>query len=318
MEKKKIYLQTDIGGDIDDFWALVMLLKQPWLDLRMILTDTGNTVYRSAICAKLLQMAGRDEVVVGAGLAEWPIGRHRMSHLDWVADYPLSSYPNYTQNGVDRFVEMVRAEQGPVTLVASGPVPSLAAALRKAPDIARKIDFVGMFGSVYRGYAGHPYPEAEYNVYMYVEDSKAVFSADWRSAAITPLDTCGLVTLERALYRRIAESADPFAAEIVKVYEIWRRLYGGDSVPADLPPAEASTVLYDTVAVHMASSREYLKMETIPLVVDDKGFTRPDPAGRPFQVATEWTDLSAYERFLVDTLCNKVPDPTPAKNAKQD
>ena len=208
METKKVYLQTDIGGDIDDFWALVMLLKQPWLDLRMILTDTGNTVYRAAICAKLLQLAGRGDVVVGAGLAEWPDARHPMSHLDWVKDYPLASYPNYTQNGIDRFVDMVRAEDGPVTLVAIGPVPSLAAALRKAPDIARKIDFVGMFGSVYRGYSGHPRPDAEYNVYMYVEDSKAVFSADWRSATITPLDTCGLVKLEGDLYGRIAASAD--------------------------------------------------------------------------------------------------------------
>ena len=304
-----LFLQTDIGGDIDDFWALTMILKQPWLDLRMILTDTGNTIYRAAICAKLLQMAGRDEVVVGAGLAEWPLGRHRMSHLDWVSDYPLSSYPNYTQNGVDRFVEMVRAEPGPVTLVAIGPVPSLAAALRKAPDIARKIDFVGMFGSVYKGYHGKPGPDAEYNVYMDVEASKTVFGAEWRSAAITPLDTCGLVTLEGALYRRVAESADPFAAEIVKVYEIWRRLYGGAPVPADLPPAEASTVLYDTVAVHMASSHEFLKMETIPLVVDDKGFTRPNPTGYPFQVATEWTDLPAYEKFLVDTLCGNRDEP---------
>ncbi len=302
-EKIPLYLQTDIGGDIDDFWALTMILKQPWLDLRMILTYTGNTIYRAAICAKLLQMTGRDDVVVGSGLAEWPLGRHRMSHFEWVTDYPLSSYPNYTQNGIDRFVEMVRAEPGPVTLVAIGPVPSLAAALRKAPDIARKIDFVGMFGSVYKGYGGKPEPDAEYNVYVNVEASKTVFGAEWRSAAITPLDTCGLVKLEGALYKRVAESADPGAAEIVKVYEIWRRSYGRKSPAESLPPAEASSILFDTVAVHMASSREFLKMEEIPLVVDDKGFTRPDPAGRPFQVATEWTDLPAYEEFLVETLC---------------
>ena len=48
MTTNPVLLQTDIGGDIDDFWALVMLLKQPWLDLRFILTDTDNTVYRAA------------------------------------------------------------------------------------------------------------------------------------------------------------------------------------------------------------------------------------------------------------------------------
>lgn len=301
METKKVYLQTDIGGDIDDFWALVMLLKQPWLDLRMILTDTGNTVYRAAICAKLLQLAGRGDVVVGAGLAEWPDARHPMSHLDWVKDYPLASYPNYTQNGIDRFVDMVRAEDGPVTLVAIGPVPSLAAALRKAPDIARKIDFVGMFGSVYRGYSGHPRPDAEYNVYMYVEDSKAVFSADWRSATITPLDTCGLVKLEGDLYGRIAASADPLVAAIRDVYHGWCRHHaGGKPVPAPT----ASSVLFDTVAVHLASSWDFLVREDIRLAVDDKGFTRPDPAGKPFHVAVDWLDLPAYQTFLVDTLCH--------------
>lgn len=304
MEKTTLYLQTDIGGDIDDFWALSMILRQPWLDLRMILTDTGNTIYRAAICAKLLQLAGREDPVIGAGLAEWPLGRHVMSHFDWVKDYPLSSYPNYTQNGVEKFVEMVRKEPGPVTLVAIGPVPSLAAALRLAPEIARKIDFVGMFGSVFRGYNGNPEPQAEYNVYVDVAAAKTVFSADWRSAAITPLDTCGLVRLGKDLYGEVAASDDPCAKRIVEVYEIWRRLRGGDPAKTQAP-AEESSVLYDTVAVHMATSFEFLEMEEIRLSVDDKGFTRPDPSGRPFQVAKDWKDLAGFERFLVDTLTGR-------------
>ncbi|MBR1837129.1 MAG: nucleoside hydrolase [Kiritimatiellae bacterium] len=307
MKTKPLYLQTDIGGDVDDFWALAMILKQPWLDLKMILTDTGNTIYRSAICAKLLQMAGRESTVVGAGIAEWPLGRHGMSHLDWVADYPLASYPNYTQNGIEKFVEMVRAEPEPVTLVAIGPVPSLAAALRMAPDIARKIDFAGMFGSLHLGYGGKPVPDPEYNVYLDVEASKTVFSADWHSAAITPLDTCGFVKLDKALYGEILACGDWLTKTVVEVFEIWRRLYDDGPKPPKLPPAEESSVLYDTVAVHMATTHEFLEMEEIPLVVDDKGFTRPDPSGRPFMVATAWKDLPGYERFLVDTLTGKAP-----------
>ena len=306
MTATTLYLQTDIGGDIDDFWALSMILRQPWLDLRMILTDTGNTVYRAAICAKLLQQAGRTGTVVGAGLAEWPVpSRHRMSHYEWVKDYPLASYPNYTQSGIEKFVEMVRAEPGPVTLVAIGPAPSLAAALRMAPDIARKIDFVGMFGSVFRGYNGRPEPDAEYNVYVDVEAARTVFTADWRSAAITPLDTCGLVRLDKDLYGEIAASDDPFSKSIVEVYEIWRRSNSGRTDAAELPAATESSTLYDTVAAHMATSFDFLEMEEIRLSVDDKGFTRPDPKGRPFQVAKDWKDLPGFERFLVDTLTGK-------------
>ena len=302
MEKTPLYLQTDIGGDIDDFWALTMLLRQSWLDLRMILTDTGNTIYRAAICAKLLQLAGRDDVFIGAGHAQWPQDNHRMSHLEWVRDYPLASYGNYTQNGVEKFVEMVLAEQGPITLVAIGPAPSLAAALRMAPEIAGKINFVGMFGSVYRGYNGKESPDAEYNVRADIEAAKTVFAAKWLSAAITPLDTCGLVVLDEEQYGRIAASNDPLVKAIVEVYDDWRRFYSGKTAGEEFPPATTSSILFDTVAVHMATSFDYLDMEEVRLVVDDGGYTRPDPTGRPFMVAKEWKDLPAFERFLVDTL----------------
>lgn len=299
MQKKiPLYLQTDIGGDIDDFWALVMLLKQPWIDLKMILTDTGDTVYRAAICAKLLQLAGRDDVEIGAGLADWPIGRHARTHIEWVKDYALKSYKNYTQCGVERFIERLRAEEGPVTLMAIGPVTSLGEALRRAPDIAQKCNFVGMFGSVYKGYNGGEKPEPEYNVYIDVEASKRVFSADWLSASITPLDTCGIVRLTGDLYQRIEASQDKFVKEIVDVYTSWSKFYSSENWTKPV----ASSTLFDTVAAHMVSSREFLKMKEVKLVVDDRGMTIPDPAGKPFQVAYEWTDLAAYEAFLVDTL----------------
>ncbi len=40
-----VILDTDIGGDIDDTWALAMLLKSPEVDLKLVVTDYGNTTY---------------------------------------------------------------------------------------------------------------------------------------------------------------------------------------------------------------------------------------------------------------------------------
>ena len=53
--KKRIpvILDTDIGGDIDDTWALAMLLKSPELDVRLVVSDTGDTTYRSRIIARI-------------------------------------------------------------------------------------------------------------------------------------------------------------------------------------------------------------------------------------------------------------------------
>lgn len=34
-----VILDTDIGGDIDDTWALVMTLKSPELDVKLIVSN---------------------------------------------------------------------------------------------------------------------------------------------------------------------------------------------------------------------------------------------------------------------------------------
>jgi inosine-uridine nucleoside N-ribohydrolase len=57
VEKIPVILDTDIGSDIDDVWALVMLLNSPELDVKLILTANGDTVYRARIVAKLLEAA---------------------------------------------------------------------------------------------------------------------------------------------------------------------------------------------------------------------------------------------------------------------
>ncbi|MBP5639423.1 MAG: nucleoside hydrolase [Victivallales bacterium] len=298
-EQKKIpvILQTDIGGDIDDFWALSMLLKQPWLDLKFILTDTDNTVYRAAICAKLLAAVGRTDVEIGAGIVEWPI-QHVLTHLDWIEKYELKSYPNYTRYGIERFIEIVKDSPEPVTVVAIGPAPSLAEALRRAPEIAKKINFVGMFGSIYSQHNGKPGKIAEYNIRRDIPAAQTVFSADWLSATITPLDTCGRVILKGDLYRRIEEDTSTLVRNIAEVYHIWRASYKMED--ADKPVQ--SSILFDTVAVHLASSHDFLKMVRMKLTVDNDGLQQESPDGKPFDVAIEWTDLDAYCNFLVDTL----------------
>jgi inosine-uridine nucleoside N-ribohydrolase len=42
VSKIPVILDTDIGGDIDDAWALALILKSPELDLKMLVTDTRS------------------------------------------------------------------------------------------------------------------------------------------------------------------------------------------------------------------------------------------------------------------------------------
>ena len=49
-----IVLDTDIGGDIDDAFALAMVIQNKQLDLKAVTTVTGDTQARARIAAKML------------------------------------------------------------------------------------------------------------------------------------------------------------------------------------------------------------------------------------------------------------------------
>src|SRR6516225_5901557 len=65
--KVPILLDTDIGTDIDDAFALALILASPELDLLGVTTVAGDTRARARLAAKLLAESGRLDVAVVAG-----------------------------------------------------------------------------------------------------------------------------------------------------------------------------------------------------------------------------------------------------------
>jgi inosine-uridine nucleoside N-ribohydrolase len=292
-----VILDTDIGDDIDDTWALAMILKSPELDLRLVVSDNYNAVHRARLIAKMLQAAGRTDVAVGVGLKPEDKGGRQAA---WIEGYDLKSYPGKVhQDGVQAIIDTIMNSPEPVTLIAIGPVQNIAAALDREPRIAQKARFVGMHGSVRKGYGGKATIEAEYNVKVDAKACRKVFEAAW-DMAITPLDTCGLVRLKGEKYAAVRDSKDPLTAALVENYRIWAK--------GDKPPT-ASSILFDTVAVYLAFTEELVKMEKLGVRVDDKGMTLIDPAAKVMNVATEWKDMAAFEDLLVKRLTGPTVPP---------
>jgi inosine-uridine nucleoside N-ribohydrolase len=283
-----VILDTDIGTDIDDTWALAMLLKCPELDLKLVVSTAGDTPHRARILCRLLEIAGRTDIPVGIGVRDHT-REYPYPQAPWVRDYPLADYPGTVhEDGVGATIDMLMAAPEPVTLVTIGPLGNIGAALRRAPGIAPRTRYVGMQGSIHRNVENAEGAIAEWNVVCDIPAAQAVFAAPWLSAAITPLDTCGRVRLREENYRAVTACADPLTRAVIDNYRIW---LGGQ-------PDEASSILFDTVAVHLAYSTRYLKMETMGLRVDGEGYMRPDPAAPPVNVALDWLDLVGFENEL--------------------
>jgi inosine-uridine nucleoside N-ribohydrolase len=294
-----VIFDTDIGDDIDDTWALVMLLRSPGLDVRLITTDYGNTVYRAKIVARLLEVAGRTDIPIGIGIRE---REDEGGQAEWVRGYDLQGFPGTVhEDGVQALVDTVMASTEPLTLIAVGPPPSLAAALEREPRIAGRLRLAGMYGSLRRGYGGSSEPSAEWNVRANVAAARALLAAPWVEAISTPLDTCGLVDLEGARYARIRDSKDPLLQALMENYRLWCPATEWCAERAGQVEAKSST-LFDTVAVYLAQARDLVKTETLGVRVSDEGMTVIEDGAPSLTWATEWKSLEDFEELLVERL----------------
>ena len=296
-----VVLDTDIGTDIDDTWALVYLLNCPEFDLKMVLTSSGDTTYRAKVAARMLEIADRSDVAIAVGPDE---GEGSNFQAPWVEDYELSHYPGIVrQDGVQAFIELVKASDVPVTVIAIGPVPSLQKALELDPSIAGKIRFYGMHGSIDRGYENEPSPEA--NVRSNVPAFRAVLEADFLHKEITPLDTCAQVVLRGDRYQKLRNSELPLLKALFENYTIWSGLVTWMHVDPSFV-AERSSTLFDLVAVYMAMRHDFLDFEAVTIRVTEDGFTVRDASGIAVDAAMAWKDLDGFYEHVTQRLLGEI------------
>lgn len=299
-----VVFHTDIGTDIDDTWALAQILRSPELDLKYVLTDTGDTHYRAALVAKFLEAAGRTDVAIGIGLPT-PTGDQPLNLGPWLTGYDLAKYPGHVDaDGIAGLIRCVMQSPEPLTIISTSGVPSLAAALSREPRLAPQCRFVGMFGSIDRGYGENSPPVAEWNVKVAPAALRQVLAAPWRDVLITPLDTCGVVSIAGEDYHAIwSATGDPVLRALIENYCIfaprvtWMR--------CDFFTTH-STTLFDCVAVYLATSEALVTTETLKLRITDDGWMRRDPAGLRVRVALHWKDRAAFEHQLAQRLLRRI------------
>ncbi|OQA04357.1 MAG: Pyrimidine-specific ribonucleoside hydrolase RihB [Planctomycetes bacterium ADurb.Bin401] len=304
LEKIPVIVDTDIGGDIDDAWALAMLLKMPQFDIKLITTAVGDTLSRAKIVAKMLERADRTDIPIGIGL---PFVNMDCYYKGWADDYVLDNYPGKIyQDGVEAIVDTVKSSSQEVVILAIAPLTNIAAALKRWPGITAHSRIVAMLGSVYKGYSGKSVISKECNVVNNIPAAKEVFASDW-DMLVTPLDTCGMIRLTGAKYNRIVVSKDPLIESVIENYAFWICRPGFAPNPkftfSDLHLH--SSILYDTVAVYMATETDMLEIQTVGLKITDDGYTIPDPDGKQVRCALDWKKGTAFEDYIVNVLVGK-------------
>jgi purine nucleosidase len=245
MSPRKIIIDTDPGQD--DAVAILLALASPDdLEVLGITAVAGNvplplTQKNARIVCEL---AGKPETLVFAG-CDAPIARklvtaehvHGKTGLDGPT-LPDPTMPLQDQHAVDFIIETLQAEEeGTVTLCPLGPLTNIAVALKRAPDIAERIQEIVLMGGAYFE-VGNITPAAEFNIYVDPEAAKKVFACG-APITVMPLDVThkALVTAERNnAFRALGTPVGVAVAEMTDFFERFdKEKYGSAGAPLHDP-----------------------------------------------------------------------------------
>jgi inosine-uridine nucleoside N-ribohydrolase len=146
--KIKIIIDTDIGDDVDDAFALGLALASPELEILGITTAWGDTQLRARMVDRLLGETGAANIPVAEGIPTK--SKTLFSQARWAqAGPPPKPHPA----AVDFLLEQIHKSPGQITLVAIGPLTNIGAAIDRDPATFRRLkQVVLMGGSIRKGY----------------------------------------------------------------------------------------------------------------------------------------------------------------------
>ncbi|MDE3180922.1 MAG: nucleoside hydrolase [Acidobacteriota bacterium] len=274
-----ILLDTDIGTDIDDAFALALILHSPELDLLGVTTVSGDTAARARLAAKMLWEDGRRRVPVVAGGEGKPLP---IEQTTWARDFTSPQILHET--AVDFLDREFSRRPGQITLVAIGPLTNIAALLRKDPAVASKIkQIVMMGGSIAHGYGSHTQPDPEYNIVSDVAAAQTVFSSGV-PIVMAPLDVTAMLQLSAKDRERIFNSGAPLTAALAALYHLW-----GHPTP----------ILFDPMAVAMLIRPGICQTERLAVRIDSHGYSRVDQGGKPNAAVGMHTNPARFFHFYI-------------------
>jgi inosine-uridine nucleoside N-ribohydrolase len=277
-----VILDTDIGDDIDDAYALALLLKSPEVKIVGITTTFGNTHLRARLVSRLLQETGNQSIPVYAGPQADP--KSIFTQAAWAAAFPDRPYAD----AVGFLLDTIKKHPGKITLISIGPMTNIGAAIAKDPETFRKLQrVVLMGGSIRRGYGdpkgGHPSPE--WNIVCDIPAAKALFSSGI-PLYVMPLDSTQ-IDLDAARQQKIYARNVPLTNALHQLTQQW------SATSKQIDPT-----LYDAVAAAYTVDPGLCPTTPMRIAVDDKGMTK-EISGKPnANVCLHSSETSFYDFFL--------------------
>jgi purine nucleosidase len=279
---EKIIIDTDIGDDVDDAFALALAVRSPELQILGLMTTFGDTETRAKLTDRFLGEVGRAEIPVLAGKAtatKNPMSQRRYGE----SHFAKASHGD----AVDFLLEQIRKYPGEITLIAIGPLMNVGAAINKDLATFRKLKrVVLMGGSIRRGYGdlGYTAPVPampEWNILNDVASAQKLF-ASGVPLFVMPLDSTQL-KMDEVKRAFLFSQGTAVTDQLAVLYHLW-----GQETPT----------LFDPMTIVFVLRPDLCPVQGMHVRVDEKGLTLEEPGATNAQVCLDSNAEDFFKFYL--------------------
>jgi inosine-uridine nucleoside N-ribohydrolase len=276
--KQKVILDTDVGDDIDDAFALALAFRSPELQILQIDSAYGDTHLRARLLKHFLHDAALPQVSVAQGVVTHSTNVFTQRAYAEQQTEPAEPYADAIGTSLD----LIRKSPGEVTLIAIAPLSNIGAMIDRDPTTFRKLKrVVLMGGSIHRGYNDSKTPEPEWNIKMDISSARKLF-ASGVPIFVMPLDATNL-KLDEAKRQSIFKHGSALTDQLDLLYKQW-----GSGTPT----------LFDAMAVAYAIDPALCPTTPLHLSVGDRGMTISGTGAPNAQVCLKSSSDAFFHFYL--------------------
>ncbi|WP_348266406.1 nucleoside hydrolase [Edaphobacter sp. DSM 109919] len=276
--KQKVIIDTDIGDDIDDAFALALAFRSPELQILQIDSVYGDTHLRARLLEHFLHDASLLPVPVAQGVVTHTTNLFTQRVYAEQQTEPSRPYADAIGTSLD----LIRKSPGEITLIAIAPLSNIGAMIDRDPATFRKLKrVVLMGGSIHRGYNDSKTPEPEWNIKMDIGSARKLF-ASGVPIFVMPLDATNL-KLDDAKRQQVFSHGSHLTDQLAILYKEW-----GQPTPT----------LFDAMAVAYAINPALCPTTPLHLSIDDRGMTIPSDGAPNAQVCLNSSSDAFFHFYL--------------------
>jgi inosine-uridine nucleoside N-ribohydrolase len=275
----RVWLDTDIGGDVDDTVCLLCAIRQPDIQLVGVSTVMHRVEINSWIAQEMLRRAGLSDVPVLSGAAIRLGGDAAAEDAsDWIPSHgrlapPLPRLSAHEDEArVAAIAEAMLSIAEPYHLLTIGPLTNAARLLRDHPEARSRWASVTCMGGWLDA------QRAEYNVECDVAAAQAVVAQT--APTMVGLEASAY-TLPREEVEGALDLADPVSAFLLDCYREYRA--HSDWLKED---EGKPMTLYDAITLISMVRPELFRLQQVKALVEDDGRMRLTDDGSAITYAT--------------------------------